>query len=151
MFALRLPVVPVYYGDPLLPNITTTPSFIRASDFSSAASLAKYLLHLNENSYEYDAYNRWRRMEASVAFEPAYLELARSSPGPDERLAHLTNPVAFSERRATCCRLCDGSLLDKLARARGSSIVNITYDKPDIQRNFFFKTSRPISSAPTTY
>lgn len=130
-----LSTVPVYYGDPLAPNITKTPSYIKASDFDSPRSLALYLLHLDENPKEYQRYQSWRK-QGYDAFTDEYLDAVKHVAGPIERKLHKTEPVWLSYRRAMCCRLCDGDYLRERAAARGSHIVNFTLGKVEIHKTF---------------
>jgi len=70
--SLMMNVVPVYMGAADAPNITKTPSYIRASDFRSAHALAAYLLYLDSHPDEYMKYHAWRT-DASL-FDDAFLE-----------------------------------------------------------------------------
>jgi len=111
---LMMNVVPVYYGTPDAPNITKTPSYIRASDFKTPAALAEYLLYLDKNPDEYMKYHAWRTDPSQ--FDDEYLwTIENKVPGPYELQAHIKFP--HIPRTTACCRLCDENFV-KTARAR---------------------------------
>jgi len=84
---LMMNVLPVYYGTLDAPNITKTPSYIRASDFKTPGALAEYMLYLNKNHTAYMAYHAWRT-DASL-FDDEYLDTIQNRvPGPVELQAH---------------------------------------------------------------
>ena len=65
-------VVPVYRGAPNVERFAPGDHcVINAADFSSAAELARYLLHLHHNPAEYEAYLAWKERP----FRPAFLAL----------------------------------------------------------------------------
>jgi hypothetical protein len=101
----------VYYGDPDVPNITTTPSFIKVSDYSSTRSLADHLRFLDANPDEYARYQAWRK--SKTPFTREYLnDLAENYPGPAEVAMNIAHVSRFlSNRKAVCCRLCDEAFL----------------------------------------
>ena len=118
--ALNMPVLPVYMGALNAPNITTTPSFIRAADFASPKALAEYLVFLADNPAEYMRYHAWRTAENP--FEASYLEkLKRQMPGPDELHAYREQGYDKFPRTAACCRLCDP---DYVAWARDQRVLS---------------------------
>ena len=138
--ALLLPVIPVYYGDPRAPNVTSSPSYIRASDFASPKALSEYLLYLDANPAEYEKYHTWRKNPNSILRE--YLDEAQFVPGPREIQAHSLrhdNLVWLIDRTASCCRLCNEQFLRaRMAERTRGNIVNKTYNrKVDIARRFY--------------
>ena len=136
---LLLPVVPVFYGDPRAPNITTTPSYIRASDFASPRALSEYLLYLDANPAEYEKYHAWRK--SSTPFLKEYLDEVQLVPGPREIHAHIgkrESLVWLTTRKASCCRLCNEQFLrSRIAERTRANIVNKTYTKHDIITRFY--------------
>jgi hypothetical protein len=99
-------IIPVYYGAPDVPNITVTPSYINAMDFSSPKALGQYLLFLEKNPSEYEKYHIWR--SSPKYFHPEYLRLVqRQMPGQEELLKYRERGFDKFPRRAACCRLCD--------------------------------------------
>ena len=138
--AMLLPTVVVYYGAPNVPNITTTPSFIKASDFQYPKDLADYLLYLDANPEEYAKYHAWRSREDS--FLPEYLELLEAkNAGPEEILAHehvFKRGWWLRQRAAQCCRLCDANYVKSQAVLRNDdSLVAGEYTKEDIEQHFY--------------
>lgn len=142
---LNLPTVPVYYGYPQVPNITTTPSFIRASDFSSPSDLAKYLLYLDEHHQAYEEFSSWRN--SANPFDDFYLSLVRDRvAGPEEVQANentqrskVSDPelsFEYLQRRAQCCRLCDTREVRK-AKATRTRVVSERWRKDKISKHFF--------------
>lgn len=104
---LALPTLPVFYGAPNMPNVTSVPSFINVvADFKSPASLARYLIFLDQNPDQYSRYHMWRN-DASLFTDDFLRTMTLKVAGPEEQLAHLNSmPKAFS-RASQCCRLCD--------------------------------------------
>ena len=133
---LLLPSVPVFYGSERTPNITTTPSFIRASDFSTPAQLAAYLVYLDENPTEYAKYSRWRsKGNLGKAFTKDYLHASQyRAAGPKETQLH-----DYSARTAQCCRLCDENYLH-WASQRPKSILAPSLGGEEIDHQFFSGT-----------
>jgi hypothetical protein len=134
---LMLPIVPVFYGDPEVLNITTTPSFIKASDFTSPSALASYLLYLDSHPMEYDKYFAWRH--AKRPFTEEYLELAKYIPGPTERKHNIYKPQIWeSQRKSNCCRLCDLAYLKRLEDKKDESrLVKPLYKHSFIRKRYF--------------
>ena len=96
----------MYYGAVNAPNITKTPSYIRASDFASPRDLAAYLLYLDAHPDEYMKYHAWRT--DPTLFDDEYLEtLSKRVPGPAEELVYRKMGYNKYPRTASCCRLCD--------------------------------------------
>jgi len=142
---LALPILPVYYGAPNVPNITKTPSFIKASDFRSPSRLADYLLHLDANPQEYNKYHAWRK-EVNP-FDDYYLNLLKTRiAGPLEVEAYKDVSMKennndelnyqYRQRRAQCCRLCDAEFL-KTARENRGDIIPVSWDEDKINSVFF--------------
>ena len=134
--ALLLPLVPVFYGSPHTPNITTTPSFIRASDFATPAQLAAYLAYLDDHPAEYAKYSRWRsKGNLPNAFTQEYLRaLQYRSVGPREVKLH-----RYVDRTAQCCRLCDEKYL-QWASQRPKVIIPPRMAAEEIDAKFFSGT-----------
>ena len=132
---LLLPLIPVYYGDPTVPNITKTPSFIKASDFLNPHALAKHLLYLDSHPAEYAKYHAWRTDVHS--FTESYLNEVKNLPGPTERKLHQLGATWTSDRKAMCCRLCNEDYLRQRIRERKGQGVNHTLSFVDIQRKFY--------------
>jgi len=140
-----MPVIPIYYGDPQVMNITTSPSFIRVMDFESPKSLAHYLLYLDSHPDEYAKYHTWRLNPASISKD--YLKsLQKDVPGPKEILVNLDhrNSLYHSPRRAVCCRLCNAEYVhDKIEErkrklSRGELIlVHQAWDHEKIRQQFY--------------
>jgi hypothetical protein len=119
---LNMQILPVYLGAMNAPNITVTPSYIRASDYASPKELAKYLIYLADHADEYAKYHSWRNENAGPVFDPSYLRLvAKKYPGKRESQYHRSRRMS---RRSTCCRLCDLALLDRLSEERASHAEN---------------------------
>lgn len=136
--SLLLPVIPVYYGDPLAPNITTTPSYIKVSDFNSPRHLSEYLIYLADHPWEYEKYHAWRKNPEP--FQMEYLRKAQQIPGPREVMAHeLAHSLKWlSNRRAMCCRMCDEAYLrGRIAAHSSNDEVNKTFGKEEIARRFY--------------
>ena len=132
---LSMPVVPVYYGSPSLPNITIIPSFIKVSDFSHPKYLAEYMLYLDSNHEAYNQYHAWRTN--SKLFHPEYLEmLAIKSPGVYEMWPLRRIFKNYYPRAAACCRLCDENYL-KYASDSRTHYTPAPLRKPRIEQNFF--------------
>jgi len=136
-FILNIPVVPVYYGANNVPNITTTPSYIKVSDFSAPAKLAAYLMYLDTNHAEYDKYHEWRK--SSRSFELEYLKILQDKvAGPEEKLVYKDAGFKRYPRTAQCCRLCDENYVKhaRATRKLPKSLV-ITARKSQIVDRFF--------------
>jgi len=139
---LAMPIVPVYYGSRSLPNITTTPSFIKASDYAYPQRLAKYLLYLDKNPEEYERYHAWRSDPKSI--HPQFLEmLAMKSPGYYEtqpiRVMDKDKPEAEKRRpnrAAVCCRLCDENHI-LWAKSQPRTFYDVPLHSQDVMREFF--------------
>jgi hypothetical protein len=148
---LRLPLVPVYYGSPHLPNITSKPSFIVANHFASPKLLAAYLLYLDANPKEYEAYHAWRSDPQPFAEE--YLQaLQHRVVGPVEINLHnrllpkyqsQTKDMWWkndAKRAAACCRLCDPDYVKWAKKNRNSmsySLVPSPYSPKKLDRYYF--------------
>jgi len=114
---MMMPVVVVYYGAINAPNITKTPSYIRASDFATPKALADYLLYLDAHDDEYLKYHAWRT-DASQ-FDDYYLDmLSMRIPGPQELEPYYARKLPRHPRAAACCRLCDENYVKKAAATR---------------------------------
>ena len=142
-WVLTIPVVPVYYGAPNVPNITTVPSFVNAVDFRNPEQLATYLLYLDEHPEEYNKYHQWRDKNGKY-FTEDYLDAVRFKlPGPDESLQFPREKFGvFSSRTSQCCRLCDSRFVQwaaDAAKQRKKSSLPQIYDFPDekIMARFF--------------
>ena len=137
LFTLNIPILPVYYGCLNVPNITSIPSFIKASDFPNPKSLAEYLIYLNHNHEEYMNYHRWRF--TTDYFSEDYLKiLSEKIAGPEEIFLNVPNSYGIASRTAHCCRLCDENYVKKLARERTqSSFIKPALNKEQIQSIFF--------------
>jgi hypothetical protein len=158
LFTLNFPIIPVYYGAVNAPNVTSLPSYVRASDFPSPAKLAAYLLHLDTDRRAYDEYLAWRDPNSpGGGFAREYLnKLIDRVPGPAEyaSLLAFTHPPtdttrAFRQlvyyksgqwkyhrnflRRAQCCRLCN----ETFARAMRGSFVHGPWPADAIRARFF--------------
>jgi hypothetical protein len=140
---LRLPLVPIYWGSPITPNITKTPSFIKATDFRSPKELAEYLLYLDKNPAEYEKYRSWRH--DPQPFTDDYLDaLKHRMISPIEinihrRMKRHTDDVD-SKRMASCCRLCNPSFLKSAAEMRKhlpNGIVPAPLSQPTIKHQYF--------------
>lgn len=134
--------MPVFYGTSNVTNITTIPSFIKASDFRRPQELAKYLLYLEENPDEYAKYKLWR--QAKQPFTTDYLGyLARNAPGPMETV-HYKN-FKRRQRTAACCRLCNTEFV-KTAVLERRNMKEARYShklrKTEIERLYFGKYVR---------
>ena len=140
-----MPVIPVYYGDSQVPNITVTPSFIRVADYESPDALAAYLLFLDTHPDEYAKYHTWRKNPASISKD--YLKSVEENvPGPKELLHHIddSHRVYYSSRRAVCCRLCNEAFVkckvkerkQKLAR-REPILVEAPWSHTRIEEKFY--------------
>jgi hypothetical protein len=139
--SLLLPLIPVYYGTLDVQNITTTPSFIKASDFKTPKALAEYLLFLDANPSEYDKYHLWRKAERP--FTEEYMQtLQNRVAGPREILMHDKALPNFGwwlkARTAQCCRLCDRNFVEKAARSKKpESFISTTFLRADIKEVFY--------------
>ena len=143
---LSLPVIPVYYGDPIVLNITSTPSFIKALDFATPEKLGEYLLYLDANVNEYNKYHAWRASETPFAED--YLRLLREKvAGPLELEQYLKvdlskyahgklEPYRAVQRRAQCCRLCDENHVRE-AKANRTRLVPQAWDGETINKRLF--------------
>ena len=143
---LSLPVLPVYYGDPIVLNITKTPSFIKASDFATPEKLAEYLLYLDANPEEYNKYHAWRRNPNPFASD--YLHLLRDKvAGPLEVERYLDSVdvkdagsaqmnFRAMQRRAQCCRLCDANFA-KQAKASRTHVIPVAWSAAKINHRLF--------------
>jgi len=129
-----LPLIPVFYGTPLVPNITRTPSFIKASDFATPKHLADYMIHLDTHPEEYVRYGQWRKIEPAKAFTAEYVHtLQNRVAGPKEVKLNYG-----SERTAQCCRLCDPEYVKWVsARPKREGLVNVPMSVEDIDLKFF--------------
>jgi hypothetical protein len=138
-FALNVPVVPVYLGALNVPNVTVTPSFIKASDYKSPRELSSYLLYLDSNEKEYMKYHSWRKSPSS--FTQEYLDsLAYKVAGPEELLAYRSLFKRYP-RTAQCCRLCDENYVKYATSTKGpKSLVGAILSGDAIQRRFFGKS-----------
>lgn len=136
-FTLNIPVIPVYYGCLNVPNVTKTPSFIKASDFSSPKSLADYLLFIDTNNQEFMKFHEWRWNPQ--LFEEEYLHrLTFGAAGPDEQLTYL-NVSNGSNRYAQFCRLCNEKEVKRLASLPRDprSFINPAMTLNQIRKKFF--------------
>ena len=143
-FTLNIPTLPVYYGCLNVPNITTVPSFIKASDFPTPKALADYLLYLDAHPEEYMQYHRWR-WDPSL-FDEEYLHrLTYGVAGPDEQTAHAHDGHSPS-RTSQFCRLCNENFVKKQTEERdlSKSIVNKHMSKDEIYKRFFGKSRRRL-------
>lgn len=147
---LRMRILPVYLGALDAPNITlaNSPCFVRVSDFPTPKHLAEHLLRLDRDANEYNKYFQWRSNPS--LFDPSYLDLvANKAPGKDENSWYKSAGAKFN-RRALCCRLCDGELLAKLKveHDQAQYVVHEKWTDSQIQK-VFFKTgmARPGSQA----
>ena len=142
---LALPTLPVYYGAPNVPNITISPSFIKATDFKTPESLATYLLYLDANPIEYNRYHEWRNQ--ANPFDDYYLKTMRDRvAGPLEIDAHNVIHMKdnenselnyqFLQRRAQCCRLCDENTA-KQAKVSRTHFIPHPWDEDKINRILF--------------
>jgi hypothetical protein len=138
--ALVLPSIPVYYGSGFVPNITSTPSFIKVREFRNPKHLADYMLYLDKSPEEYAKYGAWRRnagkdgQPKSSAFSREFLDtMSTRVPGPKEMQLH-----HGSEREAQCCRLCDEQFV-KWAndRPKKDRLVRPAMSEDDIAQYFF--------------
>ena len=146
---LSLPVIPVYYGDPIVLNITSTPSFIKALDFATPEKLGEYLLYLDANADEYNKYQAWRTSETPFAED--YLRLLRDKvAGPLELEQYLNvdlrkysngklDAYRAVQRRAQCCRLCDENQVRE-AKANRTRVVPHSWNEHTINKRFFHGT-----------
>jgi hypothetical protein len=138
-----LPLIPVYYGNPSVPNITSLPSFIKVSEFRNPKLLAEYLLYLDANDAEYQKYFQWRKHPELL--NKQYLDIMQKRvPGPAEYLNHQIHKdgkLWMSVRRSVCCRLCDERYL-RFAKATRHDYVRWTASDSDIMRLFYGK---PVS------
>lgn len=132
-----LPVVPVYYGDPGATNITTTPSYIKASDFRNPVALAHYLLQLDRNPEEYERYHEWRKHPEP--FQMEYLRKVSKIPGPREVLAaNEGKNNLWGIRKAMCCRLCNEPFLrEQMAARTHADVVTARFREPEIAHRFY--------------
>ena len=144
---LSMGIVPVYYGDPRLFNISQPeyPLFINAFDFRGPHELAKHLLRVGESAEEYGRYTRWRSAPAEDVFTEEFLDLvARKVPGPREMQLYAdavaeeglspTNAI----RRALCCRLCSREFVREMADSpdhAGESFA-LHWSKDHVRRAF---------------
>jgi len=111
--------IPVYLGNPMIMNITKTPSFINVHDFRSPKALSDYLIFLSKNPEEYNKYHEWRR--SPDQFTDEYLKLvAEQLPGPEELEVHekFLGHKHLAQRRALCCRLCNLDFVAKRIKER---------------------------------
>ena len=141
---MSIPVLPVYYGDPIVPNITLTPSFIKVRDFATPYKLAEYLLYLDANPDEYNKYHAWRKMKAP--FDKKFLKfMSEKIAGPLEvepyaglllRDSGSELNLQFAQRRAQCCRLCDEDYLKSLKAERMKPVPE-AWDADHINTKFF--------------
>lgn len=119
-----MPLVPVYYGDLTVTNITKTPSFLKVSDYSSVRSLADHMLFLDSHPEEYAKYGQWRK--ETNPFLPEFLAKVEANlPGPREVKMHMHSSSLFlSNRKAVCCRLCNPAFLEeKMTMHNESNLV----------------------------
>jgi len=131
---LMMNVVPVYYGTPDAPNITKTPSYIRASDFATPVALAEYLLFLDKNPSEYKKYHAWRTDPSE--FDAEYLTtVERRVPGPEELEPHLH--FKHYPRTTACCRLCDENFVKRARAERTDVVVGDRWGYGRINEKFF--------------
>ena len=124
-------VLPVYIGSVLPFPITITKSYIDVNrEFHSPRALSEYLLHLETNTEEYEAYFQWKRNALlknhgndSEIFTNEYLNyVARNVPGTNELKIHGNNI-----KLASCCRLCS---LDRLKQNTIQHFEKQTYIAP---------------------
>ena len=136
-FTLNLPVIPVYYGAPNVPNVTVIPSFIKVADFHSPKQLANYLLHLAENEEESMAYHRWRK--DPKLFSKDYLDIiSKRLAGPEELKVYQDKNVLRFPRAAQCCRLCDENYVRYAMESRtDESLINGRMGERDVKKKFF--------------
>ena len=106
LWILTIPVVPVYYGAPNVPNITTVPSYINVANFRNPEALAQYLLHLDGKPEEYNKYHVWRDKSGKY-FTEEYLDAIRYKLAGPEEVLQFSNDAFAPQRSAQCCRLCD--------------------------------------------
>jgi hypothetical protein len=137
-----MPVIPVFLGSIRVPNITKTPSYIHARDFRNPQELGKYLLFLNQNPKQMEAYFAWKKDPSQ--FTDEYLDLVHEQmPGPKELKLYLKNVHEKEEtviKMAMCCRLCDPALVKKAAGATSQrTFVHHKLNNDQI-RNQFFQT-----------
>jgi hypothetical protein len=136
--SLTLPVIPIYYGAPNAPNITKTPSYIKASDFRNPRELARYLLYLDQHPKEYMKYHLWRTDPSQ--FTDEYLEtLQKRVPGPVEEVMYRDNGYDKFPRTASCCRLCDPEYVNWAVKKRRvpEDLVKAPFSVRDIEKVFF--------------
>lgn len=136
---LSMGILPVYLGHPSAPNITSVPSYIKVSDFSSPKSLALYLLNLAEDEEAYNRYHLWRKDPKYFTLD--YLKLiAKKLPGKPETRMHQS--ASRMTRRATCCRVCDLKLLETTSKERAlqknyEDVVSPAWGEHEIDLHFF--------------
>ena len=133
-----LPLIPIYYGDPDVKNITITPSFIKVLDYPNIKSLASHILFLDRHPEEYAKYHEWR--SKPELFTKEYLDdMALNFPGPEEVRQNLYFPSKIlSPRRAIACRLCDETFLRK--RMENRQFVTKSFNTSQIDR--YLKTGK---------
>ena len=134
LFALGLPPIPVYYGNPTPPNITITPSYIKASDFPNAKALAVYLLYTSTHPEEYRLYNTWKNNPAP--FHPDYLSIMETRvPGPEELAAYVKENLPLES--ASFCRLCDEHYVKYASQLQSSLPIPGKWHNAAITKQFF--------------
>lgn len=132
---MLLPLIPVYYGDPAVANITVKPSFLRVVNYGSVKALAEHLLFLDANPTEYAKYLQWR--SDSAPFTPEFIrDMSFTFPGPQEVKANIySRSMLLSKRKTICCRLCNEDHLSKLINMRTpNDYVLKTYKDAEINR-----------------
>jgi hypothetical protein len=129
---MKLPLVPVYFGSTVMPNITTTPSYIHANQFKNPRHLAEYMLYLDRHPEQYEAYLAWRK--SPRPFSEEYLHaMQHRVVSPEEVLAH-----SGSTRRAACCRLCNPEYVEWARENREKrSLVYITMSSQAVMDRYF--------------
>jgi len=137
LFVLNVPVLPIYLGALNVPNITTIPSYIKASDFRSPKHLADYMLYLDANPDEYMKYHAWRK-DASH-FNKEYLEILQNRvAGPEELSYFKDKKFPRFPRTAQCCRLCDENFVKYATETRSSkSFVGHSMSCSEIEKTFY--------------
>ncbi|KAH9261615.1 hypothetical protein BASA81_000271 [Batrachochytrium salamandrivorans] len=134
-FPLSQDVIPVYFGALDAPNITTTRSYIKASDFPTPELLAEYLVYLDNHPEKYHEYFAWKLRDEDV-FETAYLKtLAKQWIGARERAETREVKKHFADRTAACCRLCNREFM--LQSTSNRQLVPKYLTSAQLQQRFY--------------
>lgn len=134
LHVISMPVVPVYYGTAFTPNFTTTPSYIKVSDFSHPKHLADYLVFLDNNSDEYMKFHAWRF--TNKLFRKDFVQqMQMKTPGPKELLP-VRNTGPMYPRTAACCRLCDESHIQWIMKQK-RHFIEPSWGSARIDKQFF--------------